>query len=655
MRHHSLAILILLASCLPSNAATSVGKKIADFRLPDHHGQEYGLTDIADTDLVVVAFLGTQCPLAKLYAGRLQAIADEYAARGLAVVAVMSNSQDSLSDITAFARQHELKFRVLKDRRNEAADQFGAERTPQVFLLDRERIVRYAGRIDDRYLVGIARDKAGREDLRIAIDELLSGKPVSVPTTEPIGCIIGRVRKPNDKSPVTYARDIAPIFQARCVECHRAGQIGPFELASYEEAAGWGEMIAEVVRDDRMPPWHADPKHGKFANDRRMPTSEKALIAEWVKNGCPEGDPALLPEPRQFIEGWQMPREPDVVLAMGESYEVPADAGPRGVPYQRFRVATNFAEDKWITASEVRPGNRAVVHHTIVYVEPPGARPRPRRRDYIFLAGYVPGLRCDSLPERSARRIPAGSNLIFEMHYTPNGSKQVDKTEIGLWFADPRNIENEVITTEIGNDSFEIPPGAEAHVVTATSRPTKREVTMLSMSPHMHLRGKAFRYELVLPTGEREVLLDVPAYDFNWQTKYWLAEPRKLPAGCVIFCRAAYNNSKSNPANPDPAEAVRWGDQSWEEMMLGFFDVILPRDDSRIEPTKPVTTGLDIIGQFDAADGDHNNGLNEAEVAGHKLLSANFALVDRNQDKLLQVGEIITAVETMMSARDSDD
>jgi hypothetical protein len=412
-------------------------------------------------------------------------------------------------------------------------------------------------------------------------------------------------------------------------------------------------MISEVVRTDRMPPWHADPKHGKFANDRRMPESEKKLIDEWVKNGCPEGDPALLPAPRQFIEGWQIPREPDIVLAMEETYEVPAEAGPRGVPYQRFRVATNFIEDKWIAASEVRPGNRAVVHHTIVYVEPPGAR--PRRRDYVFLAGYVPGLRCDTLPEGSARRIPAGSNLIFELHYTPNGSKQHDKTEVGLWFADADKIEKEVITTEIGSDDFEIPPGADEHVVTATSQPTNRDVTMLSMSPHMHLRGKAFRYELVLPTGEREVLLDVPAYDFNWQTKYWLAEPRMLPAGSVIFCRAAFDNSRNNRANPDPDESVRWGDQSWEEMMLGFFDVVLPRDDKLAKQKKPVTTGLDIIGQFDAADHDDNKGLNEAEVAEHKLLSANFALVDRNQDKLLQVNEIITAVAAMANMRGDDD
>ena len=202
------------------------------------------------------------------------------------------------------------------------------------------------------------------------------------------------------------------------------------------------------------------------------------------------------------------------------------------------------------------------------------------RRDWVFLAAYVPGLRCEPLPDGSAKRIPAGSSLVFEMHYTPNGSVQQDKTQIGFVFADVDKIDKEVITCEIGDIEFAIPPGDDNHVVTATSRPTKQDVTLLSLSPHMHLRGKAFRYDLVLPTGEREMLLDVPAYDFNWQTRYVLAEPRRLPAGSVIHCRAVFDNSEANLANPDPTKSVRWGDQSWEEMMLGFFDVILPRDDA---------------------------------------------------------------------------
>lgn len=641
--------LLFVVLALPfANTAAAEGIQNNDFRLPDRFGTEHALGEMADRELVVVAFLGTECPLAKLYAGRLQSIANDYADRGVAVVAIMSNVQDSLQDIAAYCHQHSLEYLVLKDRRNEVADQFGADRTPQVFVLDRQRAVRYQGRIDDQYVVGVVRSKPTREDLRAAIDELLDGKSVSVRQTEAVGCIIGRARDPRADSPVTYSRDIAPILQARCVACHRAGEIGPFELTSYSEAAGWGEMMAEVVRDRRMPPWHADPRHGRFANDRSMPNAEKELLYQWVKNGCPEGNPAEVPAAQQFTAGWQLPREPDTVIAMEEPYTVPADAGRDGVPYQYFKVPTGFTEDTWISAMEVRPGNRAVVHHTIVYVAPPGSR---RREDFIFLAAYVPGLRFDPLPSGSAKRIPANSTFVFEMHYTPNGSEQQDRTEIGLVFADVSQIDREVITTEIGNVDFEIPPGASRHVVTATSRATKAEVTLLSMSPHMHLRGSAFRYELVLPSGEREILLDVPAYDFNWQTRYVLAEPRKLPIGSIIHCRAEFDNSAANLANPDPTKAVRWGDQSWEEMMLGFFDVMLPRDDARDSTRKPVITGLDLVGMFDSADADHNGGLAEAEAAGHELLKQHFAAIDQNRDSLLQLGEILAAVRLIAGRR----
>jgi peroxiredoxin len=642
----SLSFVVLLL--LPGRAYTAPAAAIVDFQLPDHLGKEHALADFADRDLVVVAFLGTECPLARLYAGRLQKISEEYADRGVAVVAVMSNVQDSLSEIAAFAQQHELTYPLLKDRRNEVADQFGAERTPQVFLLDRERVIRYQGRVDDQYLVGVIRDKPTRADLKAAINDLLAGKPVDVARTDSPGCIIGRAHDPSDDDSVTFTRDIAPIFQARCVECHRAGEIGPFELSSYEEAAGWGEMIAEVVRERRMPPWHANPKFGHFANDRSMPPAEKELIYKWVKNGCPEGDATDLAAPREFTPGWQLRREPDVVIGMKEPFKVPAQAGRGGVPYQHFRVPTGFTEDKWIVGAEVQPGNRAVVHHTIVYVEPPGGR---GRRDWVFLSAYVPGFRLQPLPDGAAKRIPADSSLVFEMHYTPNGSEQKDATRIGFLFADKNEIDKEVITCEIGNIDFAIPPGNDNHRVTATSRPTKQEVTLLSLSPHMHLRGKAFRYDLVLPTGERETLLDVPAYDFNWQTRYVLAEPRVLPAGTVIHCRAAYDNSEGNLANPDPTKTVRWGDQSWEEMMLGFFDVILPRDDQRKANKKPVDTGLDVVGMFDVADADRNDGLSKTEAAAHALLAQHFAAIDRDGDNLLQLGEILTAIQAAASRR----
>jgi hypothetical protein len=220
-------------------------------------------------------------------------------------------------------------------------------------------------------------------------------------------------------------------------------------------------------------------------------------------------------------------------------------------------------------------------------------------------------------------------------------------------FAEPIAAEDrvEVVTCEIGNVDFVIPPGAENHVVTGTSQPASRDFTLLSLSPHMHLRGKAFRYELVQPTGEREVLLDVPAYDFNWQTRYLFKEPRRFPAGSVLFCRAVFDNSEKNLANPDPSQPVRWGEQSWEEMMLGFFDVVLPPGEQHEPGSKPVTTGLDIVGMFDSADLDHNDGLSAAETAGHELISRHFAAIDQDSDELLHLGEILAAVRLMAARR----
>ena len=632
------------ASTLASSPSDARSSAMSDFALPDAAGKKHALSDYEESELVVVAFLGVDCPLAKLYAARLQELSSQYAPKQVQFLAVMSNVQDSLSEIAAYARKHKLTMPVMKDRANQVADQFDAKRTPEVFLLDRNRRVRYQGRVDDQHLIGVKRDAPKREDLRIAIDQLLAGKEVSQSQADAIGCLIGRRREANPESKVTYTRDIAPILARRCVECHREGDIGPFELTSYEEASGWGDMMLEVVRERRMPPWHANPKHGEFVNNRSMPKEEIAALETWVKNGCPQGDPADLPPAREFTPGWQLPRKPDQVWAMSDKpFVVPADGGPAGVPYQYLRVPSGFEKHTWIKAAEVQPGNREVVHHIIVYAEPPHSH---RRRDWIFLTAYVPGLRFDPLPERSAMRIPAGSKFIFEMHYTPVGSQQHDISQLGVLFADADDIQHEVMTNEVGNVSFKIPPHADAHVVTATSQPTKREVTLLSMSPHMHLRGKAFRYDLVLKDGSREVLLDVPAYDFNWQTKYQLKTPRRLPIGSIIHCRAVFDNSENNPANPDPTKQVRWGDQSWDEMMLGYMTVMLPYEGAA-SAGKPVKTGWDLVGKFDAADTDQTRGLSPAEVKGHELLEPHFKRVDQNQDGQLQLGEIIAAVRAM--------
>lgn len=543
-----------------------LGQKVAPLKLIDSYGQPRSVT-AGEGKLTVVAFLGTECPLARLYAPRLEQLQQRFGGSGVEFVAINSNTQDAMTEIAAFARQLNLTYPLLKDRKHEAADMFAAVRTPEVFLLDAEHIVRYRGRIDDQYVIGIQRGKPQREDLAVAIEELLAGKPISVPETEAVGCYIGRTPQVEPHGDVTYASHIAAILNRRCVECHRPGEIAPFSLASYDDVIGWGETILEVIEENRMPPWNANPEYGHFRNDARLEDDEKALLRQWIDNGQPAGDLNQLPPAPQFAEGWRM-GEPDQVFVMrDEPFTVPAEGV---VEYQYFEVDPGFTEDKFITAAEARPDNRAVVHHIIVYIKPPGA---DDFRKHGAVDGYAPGSPPSIHPEGWAMHVPAGSKLVFEMHYTPNGTEQQDCSRVGLKFVPREQVKKLVHGAMAANTKFQIPPGEAAHVVTARHQ-LGHDVMLLNLTPHMHVRGKAFRYEATYPDGKHEVLLDVPRYDFNWQLTYELAEPKRLPKGTEIKCTAVFDNSADNPANPDPTKPVRWGDQSWEEMMIGFFDVV---------------------------------------------------------------------------------
>ena len=556
-------------------AAESIGRAVESFTLSDYRGREHSLTEYRDADVVVLAFLGTQCPLVKLYGPRLEELSQTYAERGVVFLGVNANVHDSLAEIAAYARAHGVTFPILKDAGNRLADMLGAERTPEVFVLDRERTIRYRGRIDDQYGVGYAREEPTHTELVDSIDALLAGKEIATAVTEAEGCIIGRVRDVEPGGDVTYSNQIARILQQRCVECHRDGEIAPFPLIDYDEVAGWAAMIDEVVSENRMPPWHAHPDHGRFSNDRRLTADEKQLIARWAAAGAPEGDPRDLPEPVEYTSGWQLPQQPDVVIAMRDKpFDVPADGVVR---YQYFTVDPGFEEDRWVTGAEIVPGNRAVVHHVLVYVRPPKSRESEAAGGGEHLVGYVPGLRARPLPDGMAKLIPAGSKLVFQVHYTPIGTPQQDLTHLGLVFADPADVDHVVVTTRASTgNKLRIPPRDGNFRTEATTPAAPQDVQLLSLMPHMHLRGKSFRYEARYPDGRTEVLLDVPNYDFNWQTAYLLSELKTLPAGTRVHAVAHFDNSSHNLNNPNPDVEVRWGDQSWNEMMIGYFDIAVP-------------------------------------------------------------------------------
>jgi hypothetical protein len=413
----------------------------------------------------------------------------------------------------------------------------------------------------------------------------------------------------------TFSSDVAPIMYAKCVGCHRPGEPAPMSLITFKDVRPWANSIREKVASRVMPPWHADRQYGTFRNEQSLNPAEIDTIVKWVNAGAPEGDPSRLPALPQFTEGWAIGK-PDLVFEMPTTYQIPASGE---IAYQYFEVPTNFTEDRWMQAGEVRAGDRSHVHHIIVYVkEPtPARRPAPFTNRAIASAADAPAAPATLTGEAvaaaarrlaaqrqsgaataaaaapvsrtgdqmlvnwalgedapvflpgMAKRIPKGSSLVFQVHYTTNGTPGVDKSRIGLIFA-KEPPKREVRTGMIMNAQFAIPPGAGSHAVEAEAT-FNEDVNVWSMHPHMHLRGKDMTYTATYPDGRTEIVLRVPKFNFGWQTEYWLAKPLVLPKGSKLRVEAHFDNSTANRLNPDPMTTVRWGDQTWEEMMIGFI------------------------------------------------------------------------------------
>ena len=373
------------------------------------------------------------------------------------------------------------------------------------------------------------------------------------------------------KPSATFTKDVAPILFNRCIECHRPGEIAPMSLLTYQEVRPWAKSIRQRVVERSMPPWSADPHIGKFSNDPSLSQKEIDAIVSWVDAGSPKGEDKDMPPTPKFVEGWTIGK-PDVVLAMQEEYSIPADGT---IPYLYFTIPTNFKEDKWVSAMEIRPGNRSVVHHVIAFVQEPGAgqgrggAAGEAQRGRGQLGGITPNKTGVVFGPGTARLIKAGSNVVFQMHYTTNGQASKDRTSIGLVFTkEPPS--RTLVTGNALNARFVIPPG-EANQEVKSSTTFKEDIHLTSFMPHMHFRGKDFVYTAVFPDGHSEILLNVPKYDFNWQLTYVLEKPIALPKGTRLDCVAHFDNSTGNKFNPDPTKEVRWGDQTWEEMMIGWF------------------------------------------------------------------------------------
>ncbi len=579
---------LLLGRAAPAREDVAPARDVAslgDVTLLTLEGREVAAAAELAGSVTVVAYTGVGCPVSGKYAPRLAELARRYQARGVRFLGLNANPQDSRAAIARECAELGLGIPVLKDFRQALTRRLGARTTTETFLFDGQGALRYRGAVDDQHAVGASKPEPTRTWLADALEAVLGGTEPAVAETEPAGCRITLLPEKELPETVTWSRDVARILQKNCESCHRPGQAGPFPLQTYEEARGWADMIAKVVGEGRMPPWNAHAEYrGVFANERRLSERDKGLLLRWIGDGMPRGLPAEDPPPREWPEGWHI-GEPDAVFTVDtlfgegsapdeplpeQGYEVPREGV---VEYVHFTAQTSFPEDRWIQAIETRASAPDVVHHVLILlIDPSGEHSTytGSRLDFTsYLAAAVPGETSYVYPPGYGKRLPAGSKLVFQVHYTPNGKQRFDRSSVAMIFCD-EPPELEVITDAVFEWDLRIPPGADNHEVRA-KRTLFEDTAVVAFLPHMHTRGKDFRYTAHYPDGSSRELLAVD-YDFNWQESYVLPEPLPLPPDTVLEVVGHFDNSAANPANPDPSEWVEWGDQTFEEMFIGYFD-----------------------------------------------------------------------------------
>jgi mono/diheme cytochrome c family protein len=558
-----------------------IGRLIPDFTFTDIEGRPGRLANLQPAKAVVIALTSTSCPITKKFAPTLARIEQEFAGRGVRFLFVNPTATDDLAGIREVVRENRFVGPYVRDRDHRIAGVLDAQTTTEVFVLDAARTLVFRGAVDDQYGLGYALEAPRMHYLRDALTAIIEKRIPAVAATEAPGCVLDlKADRAVVSEELTYHNRISRIVQQNCVECHRDGGVAPFSLQTYDEIREHAGMMRRQVSRGAMPPWFAAPpaagEPSLWKNDRALSASDKADLLAWLAGEKTVGNPADAALPRPFPTGWAI-GTPDAVIELPREVAIKADGV---MPYQTLTVETTFTEDKWIAAYEVQPTAREVVHHVILKVIPKNTVPDASRDREVaearegFFAAYVPGNGHAIFPAGFGKLLPAGATVKFQMHYTPNGEATTDRTRLGLVFAaaPPRHV---IHVIGLLNVRLQIPPGASNHPET-TGLTLPFDATLLGFLPHMHVRGKAARYEATLPDGTRRTLLDVPAYDFNWQLQYQFAEPVTLPRGTRLIYTAWYDNSPDNPANPDPAKLVRWGPQTFDEMMLGYVEYYVP-------------------------------------------------------------------------------
>lgn len=569
------------------------------FSLLDLTGNAHALDENDGRRVRAFVFLSTECPIAN---GSVKTLNDLHAARpkGVDLFGVVVDPSVSRTQAAKHFAEYKAAFPVLFDASGLLAVALKPTHVPQAFVLDRDGRLVYRGAIDNAWeALGRRRLKAEKHYLADAIADAADGQAVAVPETPAVGCLIETPPTKGEKAKVTYARDIAPVVQARCLNCHRDGQAAPFPLADYDQTAKRAKQIVRVTQDRLMPPWIPGPGHDKFVGERWLTDRELELFKTWAETGRAKGEDADLPPAPKFAEGWRLGR-PDLIVRMAEPFTVPAD-GPDLL--QNFVLPIDIPEDKLVAAVEFRPGNTRVVHHAVLFLDDTGtarkldkATPEPGYANFGgpgflpsgALGGWSVGNTPRPLPGGMGRYLKKGSDLVVQVHYHPTGKKEVDRSEVGLYFVKKPVAESLkekaklVGSIWMANYEMDIPAG-DKNYKRATAYTLPKEVIMVGVVPHMHLLGKSMTVTATLPDKSVKTLIDIKTWNYNWQDEYYYERPFKLPVGTRIEVTAVFDNSADNPSNPSsPPKRVTWGEGTTDEMLFCFFLLSADRTDDLI-------------------------------------------------------------------------
>jgi hypothetical protein len=559
LRYWAISIAVATLATPAVHADIAIGSKIDNLTFKDIRAARRSLDDFPNATAYVLVFTDTGCPIAQRYLPVLEKLQEELSPRGVAIVALNAAAGDSIGAMAAQSVRFGCSFPFVKDFDGTCAKALGVTHTPGTVVLDKERRLRYRGRIDDQFRPGGARPAATRNDLRDAIVAVLDGKSVERAETPVDGCPITFAEPPATRS-LTYAKDVAPIIKTHCQECHRPGTVAPFALQTYEQVTRKAKTIAEVATDGRMPPWHASPDHTEFVNRRGLSATERETLLAWLRSERAAGNDGDTPSALPPAGAWRI-GEPDRVIVSSE-HSLPA-AGD--VPYQYAVLPTIFGHDTWVQGIEIKPDNPAVLHHcNMAYM-----RVGEKFHAGNFITGQVPGGEPMRLDRGVAFKIPAGSMLALQIHFVTTGKPEACRLSVGLRYA-RETVQQQLRHVMLVNTRYSIPPGAPAYPVSA-SRELPCDAIGVGLFAHMHVRGKDITFTAKHPDGKSETLLLVPNYSFDWQQPYrWEFGAKRLPKGTRLTCLAHYDNSPFNPFNPDAKATVTDGPQTYNEMLNGF-------------------------------------------------------------------------------------